>query len=312
MDKLESMFGKGSSAISNYNGKKLKQSDAYKNLKDTLKADKSFDIANTIGEPFDFTNGRIMQYGDFALISFHGARTYWAARKAKGMKITYHGGEPTLWKKYKGEYKFSVGAPEAWTAKGGHSAELATKFREKLKSTRFIDKPFKKLYSTYNDAGSYIKHQFGFPKNQSNYIDGKKFKADYINKVKFGTKEVVETAAKAKGFTKVAERVPGVGNTITVVANLTEFVKPENKNKSKYEKFGRFLAGTATDFALIGAGTKIGATIGSVGGPIGIVIGGAAGGLIGAGISTFGGDKIKDFGGSIGKKVGKSISKWFK
>jgi toxin YxiD len=130
-------------------------------------------------------------------------------------------------------------------------------------------------------------------------LTGEEFRNALIDRVSAGVKETTEAAAKTKGMHKTARHIPVVGMGITVVANATEYVSPENQNKSPAERVGRALTGVLLDAFAINVGTRVGILIGSIGGPPGMIIGGAVGAFVGGTASSLFGDKIKDAGGKV-------------
>lgn len=266
----------------------------------------------TVGEPLDV--------GDKALLGYHAANATASIAWSRKLKIYYQGGKPTKWQRFKGEYKFQVMTHRSWTSQGDHSSKVASKIKSFSNSnpSNPLLKKARNFVASYDSPSMLFKHAVGFPKNQHTFIDGKEFRKGIASRTKAGTVDIMESAAKAKGFSKIGERIPVVGNAITIASNLTEFTDPKNSNKTDIEKTGRAVAGAFTDFTAISAGTEIGATIGSVGGPVGIIVGGAIGGVAGAVVSSQLGDTIKDAGekvaGSIEKGVKNcynSIKSWF-
>ncbi|WP_230457096.1 hypothetical protein [Parageobacillus thermoglucosidasius] len=149
----------------------------------------------------------------------------------------------------------------------------------------------------------------GYPKNIEGLLTGEEFRNALIDRVSAGVKETTEAATKAKGMHKTAKHIPGVGTLITINANITEYVSPENQNKSSAERIGRVLTGIAVDTFAINVGTRVGILIGSIGGPPGMIIGGAAGAFVGGTVSSLFGDKIKDVGGKVFDEAVDAIKK---
>ncbi|MBY6274153.1 MAG: transposase, partial [Bacillaceae bacterium] len=176
------------------------------------------------------------------------------------------------------------------------------------------------IFSSYRSPSDFIKHMAGYPKNIEGILTGEEFRNALIDRVSTGIKETTEAAIKTKGMQTVANNIPRAGTYITIGANITEYVSPENQNKSSAERIGRVLTGIAVDTFAINVGTRVGILIGSIGGPPGMIIGGAAGAFVGGTASSLFGDKIKDAGGKVFDEaadaikeveIPASIKKWF-
>ncbi|MBY6270455.1 MAG: transposase, partial [Parageobacillus thermoglucosidasius] len=176
------------------------------------------------------------------------------------------------------------------------------------------------IFSSYRSPSDFIKHMAGYPKNIEGILTGEEFRNALIDRVSAGVKETTEAAAKTKGMHETARRIPVAGIAITGMANLTEYVSPENQNKSLAERVGRALTGVLLDMFAINVGTRVGIMIGSIGGPPGMIIGGTAGAFVGGTASSLFGDKIKDAGGKVFDEaadaikdieIPTSIKKWF-
>lgn len=267
----------------------------------------------TFGEPLDV--------GDKALLGYHAANATASIAWTRKLKIYYQGGKPTKWQRFKGEYKFQVMSHRSWTSQGDHSSKVARTIKNISDSnpSNPLLKKAQKFVASYDSPSMMFKHAVGFPKNQHSFIDGKEFRKRAALRTKAGAVDIMESTAKAKGFTALERGVPIVGTAVTFASNLTEYTDPENSDKSFAEKTGRFAAGVGTDIFAVSTGVEIGATIGSVGGPVGVIVGGAIGGVAGAIASSSYGDAIKDAGekvaGSIEKGIKnsfESVKSWFK
>lgn len=238
----------------------------------------------------------------------------------RNLKVNYIGGKPTLWQKFRGQYKFTLTAKPSWTSRTGYSSKIAKYINDFSKSspTNPLLKRVHSFVSSYRGPASLLKHAAGFSKNVNAAMHGTTLMSRFHQRITIGSKEVVSNLAKVKGFTSVAKRVPIVGNLIAIGANATELVDPNNSHLSGAEKIGRFTFGAVSSVGAIAGGAKAGAMIGSLGGPVGIVVGGAVGGLVGGIVSSKYGNQIKDvgekFAGGVekfGKSVFKSVSSWF-
>ncbi|PLR92659.1 ribonuclease YeeF family protein [Bacillus sp. T33-2] len=310
---IQSMFQGKKISINAYKSGQLDDIADYKKLTTELSAEETGKTAFSFLDFFADINQQ-MSTGDNILVGSQVLKLGVTAWWSRHLEINYLGGKPSLWNRLKGDYRFTVRAPESWTAKTGYSSKVA-KWLKDFKGRTPSNALMKQLHrwvSTYNTPSHLLKHLAGFPKNASGILKGENFSTKYIEKVKFGTKDLVQTAARAKGLTNVAKGIPGVATFISVASNAAELVDPGNKNMGFSEKFGRAIAGFGTDALAIGAGAKIGAAIGSFGGPVGIVVGGAIGGLVGGIASSTIGDKVKDVGGKIGKEIGKGVKSAYK
>lgn len=330
IDEIKSMFKSGDLAIASFNKSILKGDTEFSNLKKSLAEKKMMALGDALTSPFEYINSK-MSDGDILLGAYQSVSTFATLVAARKLEIKYYRNKPTLWQKIRGNYKFSVKMDPSWTSKSKHSNKIAKwliNFSRAPQPSNPVMKALHSFVKTYDSPSHLYKHVAGFPKN-ANLIDGKDFIKGTTERMKTGTKEVVEKTITKSGLTSVGKRVPLVGNVVSAVSNLGELTDPANADKSLAEKSGRAIFGFGTDMLAIGAGAKIGATIGSVGGPVGIVVGGAVGGLIGGLASSKYGDKVKDLGGKIfkegekfvnkkveeikefGKGVKKSIASWF-
>ena len=276
---------------------------------------------------FNYINGKL-SLGDTALIGTQIFTIALSAGISRKLKINYIGGKPRFWKKIKGDYKFTVGAHPSWKSRGRgrYDSKLARAIYNFSKSspTNPIVKQLHKLAASYNNPSALLKHAAGFPKNL-NLLKADTLSGTFQKRITTGTKEIAEHIIDAKGWTKVAKKVPLVGWGISIAANSAEFVDPDNAGKTGGEKTGRAVAGLTADFVAISGGAKVGAMIGSLGGPVGIVVGGAVGALVGgvgsivfedqikAGGEKLGGaieEGIKDIGAGINNTF-KSVGSWF-
>ncbi|MFJ5762925.1 hypothetical protein ACIQAA_28165 [Neobacillus sp. NPDC093182] len=276
---------------------------------------------------FNYINGKL-SIGDAALVGTQLFTIALSAGISRKLKINYIGGKPKFWKKIKGDYKFTVGAHPSWKSRGRgrYDSKLARAIYNFSKSspTNPIVKQLHKLAASYNNPSALLKHAAGFPKNL-NLLKADTLSGTFQKRITTGTKEIAEHIIDAKGWTKVAKKVPLVGWGISIAANSAEFVDPDNAGKTGGEKTGRAVAGLTADFVAISGGAKVGAMIGSLGGPVGIVVGGAVGALVGgvgsivfedqikAGGEKLGGaieEGIKDIGAGINNTF-KSVGSWF-
>jgi hypothetical protein len=270
---------------------------------------------------FDYINGKL-SVGDAALVGTQLFTIALSTGISRKLKINYIGGKPTFWKKIKGDYKFTVGAHPSWKSRGRgrYDSKLARAIYNFSKSspTNPVVKQLQKLAASYNNPSALLKHAAGFPKNL-NLLKADTLSGTFQKRITTGTKEIAKHIIDAKGWTKVAKKVPLVGWGISIAANTAEFVDPDNAGKTSGEKTGRAVAGLAADFVAISGGAKVGAMIGSVGGPVGIVVGGAVGALVGGVGSIVFEDQIKavgeKFGGAVEegiKDIGAGINNTFK
>jgi hypothetical protein len=270
---------------------------------------------------FNYINGKL-SVGDAALVGTQLFTIALSAGIARKLKINYIGGNPKFWKKIKGDYKFTVGAHPSWKSRGRgrYDSKLARAIYNFSKSnpTNPIVKQLQKFVASYNNPSALLKHAAGFPKNM-NLLKADTLSGTFQKRITTGTKEIAGHLIDAKGWTKVAKKVPMAGMVISVAANAAEIWDPDNADKTRGERLGRTFAGITSDLVAIGAGAKVGAMIGSVGGPAGIVVGGAVGALVGGVGSIVFEDKIKDVGEKLGgavesgiKDIGEGINNTFK
>lgn len=270
---------------------------------------------------FNYINGKL-SLGDAALVGTQLFTIALSTGISRKLKINYIGGKPTFWKKIKGDYKFTVGAHSSWKSRGRgrYDSKLARAIYNFSKSnpTNPIAKQLHKVVASYHNPSSLIKHAAGFPKNL-NLLKADTLSGTFQKRITTGTKEITEHLIDAKGWTKVAKKVPMAGMVISVAANAAEIWDPDNADKTRGERLGRTFAGISSDLVAIGAGAKVGAMIGSVGGPVGIVVGGAVGALVGGVGSIVFEDQIKDVGEKLGgavetgiKDIGEGINNTFK
>nr|WP_306077396.1 hypothetical protein [Neobacillus sp. 179.-C4.2 HS]MDP5197710.1 hypothetical protein [Neobacillus sp. 179.-C4.2 HS] len=270
---------------------------------------------------FNYINGKL-SIGDAALVGTQLFTISLSAGISRKLKINYIGGKPKFWKKIKGDYKFTVGAHPSWKSRGRgrYDSKLARAIYNFSKSspTNPIVKQLQKFAASYNNPSALLKHAAGFPKNL-NLLKADTLSGTFQKRITTGTKEIAEHLIDAKGWTRVAKKVPYVGWGISFAANTAEAFDPDNAGKTRGEIAGRALAGVTADFVAIGAGAKVGAMIGSLGGPVGIVVGGAVGAFVGGVGSIVLEDKIKDVGEKLGgaaekgiKDLGEGITNTFK
>ncbi|NWQ43603.1 hypothetical protein MLOOGBEN_23170 [Bacillus sp. EB106-08-02-XG196] len=270
---------------------------------------------------FNYINGKL-SIGDAALVGTQLFTIALSAGISRKLKINYIGGKPTFWKKIKGDYKFTVGAHPSWKSRGRgrYDSKLARAIYNFSKSSPAnpIVKQLQKIAASYNNPSALLKHAAGYPKNL-NLLKADTLSGTFQKRITTGTKEIAEHLIDAKGWTKVAKKVPVAGMVISVAANAAEIWDPDNADKTRGERLGRTFAGISSDLVAIGAGAKVGAMIGSVGGPVGIVVGGAVGALVGGVGSIVFEDQIKDVGEKLGgavetgiKDIGEGINNTFK
>lgn len=243
--------------------------------------------------------------GDIALASIR-----LAARLAAlpYLEARYVGGRPTLLQKIKGKYKFTVAAHTSWTSKSKYSSSVARALYEFSKSTpsnRWLGM-LKSYAASFNGPAAMLKYAAGFSKNVNAATYGSTLFTQSTSRASKGMLEVLGSVASNKG--RGAGRfIPYAGVVISFVDHTTkEILTP---GRSNGEKVGRVLAGTASDVGAMWAGAKVGAAIGTLGGPVGIVIGGAAGALVGAAASYKFSDEIKQAGGKIGSAIEETAKK---
>jgi hypothetical protein len=316
---IQSMFQSGELSIESYNHDLLKEKPSYSSLETALVKRNTMAFGEVLTSPFDYVNQNL-SFADTMVAGYQAFTTIptlWIARK---LKVRYLGSKPTVWQKVRGKYEFSVKMDPSWTSKSKHSSKLAKKLldfsRAPVPSNPGM-KGLQKFVQSYQSPSHLYKHVAGFPKNV-NKLTGKELLKGVTERMKTGTKEVVGKAVTKSGFAVAGKRIPILGTGISVVANTGELFSSENKDKSLSEKVGRMTSGIVADMATIGIGAKVGATIGSVGGPVGIIVGGAVGAFVGGLASSKVGDVAKDIGGKFGKALGneggklkESISSWF-
>lgn len=237
------------------------------------------------------------------------------------LKINYVGGKPTLMQKIRGDYKFTISAPNSWKKQNGkYSSFVAQKLDDFKKSTPSnpLLKKAHQFASSYRTPSDMLKHTLGFGKNVRTSVEGGKFLKSMIKASDdIGLSKTIGKVATKKGLLTLGKRIPGVNAFVSFVANAGEFGK---KDRGILENSTRFLTGFATDVAFTATGAKAGAVIGGmIGGPVGIVVGGAIGGIAGAVIGTeFSGflkdkaaETVKGISNGVGKAF-KSVGSWFK
>lgn len=311
IDEIKSMFKSGDLAIASFNKSILKGDTEFSDLKKTLAGKRLMALGDALTSPFSYINSK-MSFGDNLLAGYQTLSTAATLVAARKLNVRYIWNKPTLWQKLKGDYKFSVKMDPSWTSKSKHSNKLAKTLINFSRAPQPSNPVMKALHSfvkSYDSPSHLYKHVAGFPKN-ANLIHGKEFMKGNQARMSAGLKEVAGKTVTKSGLVTAGKRIPVIGTGITVAANFGEYFDPANKDKSFSEKTGRFVSGLTTDVVAIAAGAKIGATIGSVGGPVGVVVGGAAGALIGGLASSKFGDKVKDVGGKVAKKVGDKISEF--
>ncbi|RFU65384.1 LXG domain-containing protein [Peribacillus glennii] len=311
--KIESLFQSGGLSISTFKSGQLEKYEEY----NKVTADLIRDIWSDVTNPFGQVNDRL-SWADAAFISTHGLSLFGSTIMAKTMEFKYVGGKPNVRQMLKGDFRFSVRASDSWTSRGNYSSYFARKFRNFQASspTSWIGKFVHRHAATYRTPSDFIKHLAGYPKNMNGIMRGTDLYKSYFNRIESGSKEIIKSVAKAKGFTTTAKRIPIVGTAISYVSNLGELVSQENKDKTLMEKAGRTIFGIGADTFSVAAGAKGGAVVGAlIGGPPGAIIGGAVGAVGGAFVGAAAGGKIKDLGekafGGLEKGF-KSIKKWFK
>lgn len=319
LNEIQGMFKSGELNLSDYHSDQFNEKTHFNQLQTSIADNKIMEFGNLFTSPFDLINQK-MSFGDTLIAGYQAASTLSTLALVRKLKVHYLGSQPNWWQKFRGKYDFTVKTDPSWTSKGKHSSKLAKAILDFSRSavpSNPIMKELHKFVSSYESPAHLLKHIAGFPKNMSR-VNGKDFIKGNFDRMKEGTKEVLGKAFASKGFVQVGRGIPMVGTGISVVANLGEFTNPENKEKTKMEKFGRFAGGVAADMATIAVGAKIGATIGTFGGPVGVIVGGAVGAFAGGLASSKVGDVAKDLGGKLGKeigeaadKMGKSIKSWW-
>ncbi|MDP4552891.1 LXG domain-containing protein [Alkalihalobacillus macyae] len=304
IDEVRAKFDEGSISLNKYNDNELKNLTSYTKVNSNVSQNKVRSYGNRFTSPLDFINKQ-MSWGDNVLVGYQTASSVSTLLVSRKLKIHYFNSKPTIWNRIKGDYEFSVKTDPSWTSRGGHSSPLAKKildFSRGPSPTNPLMKSMYKFVSSYESPSHLYKHVAGFPKN-INRLSGAGLLKGTVDRVKTGTKEVLQNTAKIKGFTKLAKGIPLVATGVSFVSNMGELTADENADNSLAENTGRAIFGFGTDIVAIGAGAQIGATIGSVGGPIGIVVGGAVGGLMGGIASSKFGDKVKDVGGTLFRNI---------
>ncbi|WP_148357615.1 ribonuclease YeeF family protein [Peribacillus simplex] len=310
ISEIQAMFRSGELSVEKYNAEQLKEKPNFEKLESQLTKTRLMAIGNVFTSPFDPINQQ-MSMGDTILAGYQAASTIGILASTRKLQVHYFGKTPSLWQKIKGKYEFTVKTDPSWTSKGKHSDKLAKWLLNFARSPILTNPVMRTLQSSiksYQSPAHLYKHLAGFPKNFDR-VSGMEFMKGNQARMSTGTKEVIGKTITKSGLAKVGMRIPGVGTGISVVANFGELFTTENKNKSTAEKIGRFTGGFAADMLTIAAGAKIGATIGSVGGPVGIIVGGSVGALAGGIASSKVGDIAKDFGGKVGKEVDKTTRK---
>ncbi|MDQ0230661.1 LXG domain-containing protein [Metabacillus malikii] len=323
IDEIKSMFTSGKLTVSNFQPLSLKNATEFSHLKKDLATKRVMALGDALTSPFDFINGKL-SVGDTMIAGYQAAVSFRTLKAAGKLKINYLGQKPTLWQKVKGNYRFSVGMDPSWTSKSKHSnkqAKWLLNFSRAPQPANPLMKPLHSFVKSYQSPSHLYKHVVGFPKN-ANVLTGKEFMKMNQERMSAGVKEVMGKTVTKSGLVNVGKRIPLIGTGVSIIANGGEFFSKENENKSNAEKTGRMLGGVAADIGSIAIGAKIGATIGSVGGPVGILVGGAVGAFAGGLASSKVGKVAKDIGGKIGKgindftknvgnKLKKSIVSWF-
>ncbi|WP_433959650.1 ribonuclease YeeF family protein [Cytobacillus horneckiae] len=306
---IQGMFKSGGLSIENYHADQLKEKPDFQALKSNLAERELMNIGNMFTNPFDYINQK-MSFGDMLLAGYQSSMAIATLAFSRKLNVHYFRSKPTLWNKIRGKYEFSVRMDPSWTSKGKHSSKMAKKlldFSRAPMPSNPVMRSLQKFVKSYNSPSHLFKHVAGFPKNFDK-ISGKDFMKGNQVRMAAGTKEVLGKSITNSGFAKVGARIPGIGTGISIAANFGEIFTPENKDKSYPERAGRFIGGLSADLVAIGAGAKVGATIGSVGGPVGIIIGGSVGALAGGVLSSKIGDIAKDFGEKVGKEVEEKIN----
>jgi toxin YxiD len=318
---IESMFCQEDFSILSFNLDKLNGHPDYRTLMVKLQKDEIKERVYPFTDFFATINEKLST-GDNIIIGTRLVSFLASMQVAKGLQMKYIRQAPTLWQKIKGDYKFAVKAPPSWTSETKHESPLA-KFIIKVmrkEPDSWYEKILHKIFSGYRSPSDFIKHMAGYPKNIEGILTGKELRNALASRVSAGVKETAEAATKAKGMQTVANNIPRAGTYITIGANLTEYVSPENQNKSSAERIGRVLTGIVVDTFAINVGARVGIMIGTIGGPPGMIIGGAAGAFVGGTVSSLFGDKIKDVGGKVFDEaadaikeveIPESIKKWF-
>lgn len=218
-----------------------------------------------------------------------------------------------------GNGNFIVKASADW--KQGKNGKYESKLAENIyKLLQNGDKnspnPFKRYLAKSGKAPSGVlreiiglngkTNRIGFGKIADSYNAGvlvfdKDGLKDY--KMKVDIDGTAKQFTDAKGVSKLAKRIPGVGILFSVGTNSGEFYSDENKHKSYYEKSGRFAGGIGLDLGVAGV-TTVGAGIGTLICPgVGTIIGGAIGAGVGIVGSWFAEDTVKDWGENAGRWV---------
>ncbi|MBN6889704.1 toxin YxiD [Cytobacillus horneckiae] len=303
---IQGMFKSGGLSIENYNADQLKKKPDFQALKSNLAERELMNIGNMFTNPFDYINQQ-MSFGDMLLAGYQSSMAIATLAFSRKLNVHYFRSKPTLWNKIRGKYEFSVRMDPSWTSKGKHSSKMAKKlldFSRAPMPSNPVMRSLQKFVKSYNSPSHLFKHVAGFPKNFDK-ISGKDFMKGNQVRMAAGTKEVVGKAVSNSGFVKIGKRVPIVGTGISAITNAGEIFSPENVGKSRYETVGRALGGFLADMGSIAIGAKVGATIGTVGGPVGIIIGGAIGAFVGGVASSKIGSVAKDFGERVGSELGK-------
>lgn len=308
IDEIKSMFKSGDLAIASFNKSILKGDTEFSDLKKTLAGKRLMALGDALTSPFDFVNGKLST-GDTIIAGYQAIVSMGTLKAAKKLKINYLGGKPTLWQKLKGNYRFSVGMDPSWTSKSKHSNKLAKRILNFSRAPQPSNPVMKALHSfvkSYESPSHLYKNVVGFPKN-ANVLSGKDLMKLNQERMSAGVKEVMGKTVSKTGLINAGKKIPVVGTGISIVANSGELFSDKNKDKPMLEKVGRAVGGVVADMGSIAVGAKIGATIGSVGGPVGIVVGGAVGAVAGGVLSSKVGNVAKDAFGKVGKELDKGV-----
>ncbi|WZY01298.1 LXG domain-containing protein [Bacillus sp. FSL W7-1360] len=148
-------------------------------------------------------------------------------------------------------------------------------------------------------------------------------KATMDNKVVRGVTTTLQGVGKGvknipwDAVMKYGKKVPYIGTGVVILDNSLEFVRSENKDKTFWQKAGRFLGGTAADMSgpVIGAvvGAGVGAIVGTFFMPgVGTIAGAGTGAVIGyaAGPYVLAGTNLifDGVGTNTGRDIGENIA----
>ncbi|MCM3226123.1 T7SS effector LXG polymorphic toxin [Terribacillus saccharophilus] len=214
--------------------------------------------------------------------------------------------------------KFKVRAHPDWVQRNGkYKSKLADKLYSVLKkgSSSSISAVRNILKKYDNTPSNLLRHLVGFKPGTTTKSYGKlleassslaKYSKEAVNnfaRVPLDMKKTLKELISTKTLKNIGKKIPYGGTVFSIVTNGGEFFSDKNKDKSTFERGGRFLAGIGMDVGVAGLTTG-GAAIGTMICPgVGTLIGGAIGASAGIVTSILAENKIKDYGEKAGKWV---------